>query len=206
MKYYAVRKGREPGIYTDWNTCQKQTSGFPNAEFKGFDNYEDALTFMHLNDNIEIYDTYAYTDGSFNPKTHIVGYGSILFHNSQKYYFQGFMGNSNHCNNVTGELQAVIETVKFCISKGIKELTIYHDYIGIAMWATNKWSANNLITITYREYMNSVRDKIKISFQKVKSHSGDLINQEVDLLAREATAGISSITWKEIFDDEQSRN
>ena len=35
-KYYAVRKGRIPGIYRTWSECQKQVTGYPGAVFKGF--------------------------------------------------------------------------------------------------------------------------------------------------------------------------
>ena len=30
-KYYAVRKGRIPGIYRTWSECQKQVTGYPGA-------------------------------------------------------------------------------------------------------------------------------------------------------------------------------
>ena len=33
-KYYAVKKGRQPGIFTTWTEAQKVISGFSNAEFK----------------------------------------------------------------------------------------------------------------------------------------------------------------------------
>lgn len=35
-KYYAVRVGKTPGIYTDWETCKNQIEGFPKAVYKGF--------------------------------------------------------------------------------------------------------------------------------------------------------------------------
>lgn len=35
-KFYAVRKGHEPGIYTDWPAAEAQIKGFKGAEFKGF--------------------------------------------------------------------------------------------------------------------------------------------------------------------------
>ena len=35
-KYYAVRVGKTPGIYTDWETCKNQVEGFPKAVYKGF--------------------------------------------------------------------------------------------------------------------------------------------------------------------------
>jgi ribonuclease HI len=35
-KFYGVRKGRRPGLYTTWADCLKQTQRFPNAQFKSF--------------------------------------------------------------------------------------------------------------------------------------------------------------------------
>ena len=46
MKFYAVRKGREPGIYHSWEETKAQVDGFPGAEFKSFANPMDAIEFM----------------------------------------------------------------------------------------------------------------------------------------------------------------
>ncbi|EFR30962.1 viroplasmin family protein [Eremococcus coleocola] len=46
QKYYAVRKGRQPGIYRTWADCQKQTSGFPGAVFKSFPSQAEAEAFL----------------------------------------------------------------------------------------------------------------------------------------------------------------
>ena len=32
--YYAVKNGKNPGIYSTWAECEKQVKGFPNAQFK----------------------------------------------------------------------------------------------------------------------------------------------------------------------------
>lgn len=45
-KYYAVRVGRNPNIYTSWAECQAETKGFPKAVFKGFDLLADAQKYM----------------------------------------------------------------------------------------------------------------------------------------------------------------
>ncbi|GAW98964.1 ribonuclease HI [Secundilactobacillus mixtipabuli] len=45
-KYYAVRKGQHPGIYTSWPEAQKEVSGFSGAEFKGFNTEAEAQQFM----------------------------------------------------------------------------------------------------------------------------------------------------------------
>jgi len=36
QKFYAVRRGRTPGVYATWAECQRQTTGFKGAEFKSF--------------------------------------------------------------------------------------------------------------------------------------------------------------------------
>lgn len=36
QKYYAVKKGRHPGIYRSWPACQKEVTGFPGAVYKSF--------------------------------------------------------------------------------------------------------------------------------------------------------------------------
>ena len=40
-KYYAVRTGRNPGIYRTWDQCKKQVMGYPAAQYKGFATEED---------------------------------------------------------------------------------------------------------------------------------------------------------------------
>jgi len=35
-KVYVVRKGHQTGIYTDWNKCERQISGFSCAEYRSF--------------------------------------------------------------------------------------------------------------------------------------------------------------------------
>lgn len=41
-KFYVVWKGRTPGIYTDWSTCNAQVHGFPGPKFKSFPTREEA--------------------------------------------------------------------------------------------------------------------------------------------------------------------
>ena len=36
-KFYVVWQGREPGVYSSWDACQKQISGFSGAKYKSFD-------------------------------------------------------------------------------------------------------------------------------------------------------------------------
>jgi ribonuclease HI len=47
-KFYAVRNGREPGIYRTWDECKAQVDGYPNAAYKGFARLEDAEAYLGI--------------------------------------------------------------------------------------------------------------------------------------------------------------
>lgn len=46
MVYYAVARGRKPGVYTTWAEAQKQVKGFNGPKFRKFDTMEEAQRFM----------------------------------------------------------------------------------------------------------------------------------------------------------------
>lgn len=45
-KYYAVAKGKTPGIYLTWNDCKTQVDGFSGAVYKGFATVQEAEEFV----------------------------------------------------------------------------------------------------------------------------------------------------------------
>ena len=47
MPYYAVKKGRTPGVYLTWDECKKQVDGFAGAIFKKFNRENEALDFVN---------------------------------------------------------------------------------------------------------------------------------------------------------------
>jgi ribonuclease HI len=42
QKYYAVWKGRRTGVFSTWEACSAQVSGYPGAEYKSFDSLSAA--------------------------------------------------------------------------------------------------------------------------------------------------------------------
>ncbi|KRL62777.1 ribonuclease H family protein [Lactobacillus psittaci] len=48
MKYYAVKKGRKPGVYRTWEECEKQVKGFSGAEYKSFEKISEASDYVDL--------------------------------------------------------------------------------------------------------------------------------------------------------------
>ncbi|MDY3796531.1 MAG: ribonuclease H family protein [Agathobacter sp.] len=195
-KYYAVKKGKKPGVYRTWDECKAQTDGFSGAIFKSFKTQEEAEAFIGNKKEDTIEDkkpqVYAFVDGSFNVKTGVYGYGGFLFDGQDKHILSGSGDDAEMATmrNVAGEILGSMAAVEKAIELGIKELSIYYDYMGIEMWATGAWKRNKEGTIAYHEYMNSVRDKIQINFIKVKGHSGVEGNEEADILAKKAVGVI----------------
>lgn len=62
-KFYAVRKGINPGVYTSWDECSANVKGFPGAEYKSFSSEDDANSYMNAQAQIA-----SATDASRNSK------------------------------------------------------------------------------------------------------------------------------------------
>ena len=45
-RYYAVRRGRKPGIYTSWEEVKEQVLGFEGAQHKSFDSRDAAQAWI----------------------------------------------------------------------------------------------------------------------------------------------------------------
>lgn len=46
-KFYAVKEGYRPGVYTTWAECQEQIKGYKGALYKSFSLEEDAKEFVY---------------------------------------------------------------------------------------------------------------------------------------------------------------
>lgn len=205
-KYYAVKKGRTPGVYQSWTECKAMVDGFPGAVYKSFKNKEEALAFagnaksagtdarqkkqktIVQQEDGALPSVYAFVDGSYNVATHVYGYGGFLIHDGQKEVLQGSDTDAEMAamRNVAGEICGSMAAIKKAIELGLPEVTIYYDYMGIEMWATGAWKCNKKGTAAYRDYVALARDAIHIHFVKVKGHSGIDGNEEADLLAKQA--------------------
>ena len=88
--------------------------------------------------------------------------------------------------NVAGEIKGAMCDMQWAIDNNKKNLYIYYDFTGIENWAKGNWKANKKGTREYREYYNSIKDRLNVEFIKVKAHSGDHYNDEADQLAKDA--------------------
>ena len=193
MKYYAVKKGRNPGIYTSWDSCLKEVKGYSGAIYKSFKTMEEAEIYMTGEEKqieIEANSVIAYVDGSYNQKLKVYGSGVVYITDDKEFELMKSYDDAYHIHrNVAGEVKASELAIEKAIEDKKDQIIIYHDYQGIASWANGDWKTNNDLTKSYKRFIDQARKKIKIDFVKVKGHSNDKNNDKADLLAKEA-AGI----------------
>ena len=133
-----------------------------------------------------------YTDGSCLENPGNGGWAAIIIDNEKKTQIKG--SKKNTTNNQM-ELIAPIQALKK-ISKGNK-VQIFTDSkyvkLGITEWIHN-WKKNGWKTANKQEVKNKelwteldlLTNEFEISWNWVKAHSTDKLNNEVDLIAREA--------------------
>lgn len=197
-KFYAVRKGRVPGIYATWKECSAQTAGFSGAVYKKFFTREEAEDFLETGktvttqekiENIENKETVtAYVDGSFEQTLGKYAYGCVILFQDTCIELSGSGAEEGYLsmNNVAGEILGSIHAIQWAIAHQAKTVYIYHDYEGIAKWANGEWRTNREKTQAYQQFVKESREKIQVIFIKVAAHTGVKYNEQADRLAKKA--------------------
>jgi len=107
VSYYAVRKGRIPGVYSTWAEAEQQVTGYSSACFKKFSSEREALSFIHGHDGesqggaaisntkpkgTQCYTSiYIYTDGSCKLNSNVAnnncraGWGAVITKRSAEF-------------------------------------------------------------------------------------------------------------------------
>lgn len=187
-KFYAVKNGREIGIFETWDECKEQVNGFKGAEYKSFASKEEAKQYIFGVD-VVAKDAYsAYVDGSYEASSGRYSGGAVILHGNEVIasLSKAFDDkDSSKLRNVAGEVAGSKLAIEYCIANGISEIKIFHDYEGVGKWADDKWKANLPLTQEYKEYIKEARKTLQITFVKVKGHSGNKYNELADKLARD---------------------
>ena len=138
----------------------------------------------------KIHKVIIYTDGACSGNPGLGGYGAILICNGkEKELFGGEAQTTNNRMEMLAAIKALSELKKSC------EVDLYTDsnYLrqGITEWI-HGWKRNNWRTSDKKPVKNAdlwqLLDEIvvahKINWHWVKGHSGDIMNERADMLAR----------------------
>jgi len=200
-KYYAVRVGKQEGIYESWDLCKAQVHGFKKAEYKSFKTLEEAQNYMagkkseneiygeNIDEEMRLNKTVlAYVDGSYSKKHHIYSYGCVMLEHHKKTFLKALGEDESlvDMRNVAGELLGSIVAIKWAIKNNYDKIILHYDYTGIEYWAKGEWKRNKKGTQAYKTFIDQAKKNIEIEFIKIEAHSGDAFNEKADALAKEA--------------------
>ena len=171
-KFYVVRRGRKPGIYTQWSGAEgaeAQVSGFQGAQFRGFETPAEAAYYLKTGEALvgqveekqpdakpssPSYQTsldegkvVIFTDGASTGNPGPGGYGAVLLYKDQR---RELSGGYRCTTNNRMELLACIVALK-SLTQG-SDVVLFSDsrYVVNAVnlgWA-RRWKANNWLRST----------------------------------------------------------
>lgn len=187
---YAVRVGRKgPALYYTWAECESVVKGFPSAIYKKFmpNQVQEAKAFAFADENKHMSGKEAeisvYTDGSFTSASES-GYGAVFVKDNHIIgVVYGPCSKVSSIRNIGGEIQAAERAISFAIKFGFRSINIFHDYEGVGRWGNGEWNASKPDTENYKNFVQASKDKIEITFTKVKGHSGNFFNDKADYYA-----------------------
>lgn len=189
MKFYAVKTNEDSVIFESWDDAKAYMVGKKNIKHKSFKTYEEAKNFLSGNECIvDMQIPTVYIDGSFDAETGSYSFGGVLLVDNVEYQFsKKFLPDDYSISrNVAGEIRGAAYIINHCYKLGFKEINLYYDYVGIEEWYNSSWKAKTPIAVRYVEFVSNIKDKIKVNFIKVKSHSNDKYNDLADELAKKA--------------------
>ncbi|MBO4982349.1 MAG: ribonuclease H family protein [Lachnospiraceae bacterium] len=198
-KYYAVKKGKNTGIFFNWEECRLSVDGFPGAEYKGFSSREEAMRYLGMeqsedSEGLEPADIppegrlLAYVDGSYEDSLKKYAFGCVFILPDGRIYTEYGNGDNPQSlqhRNVTGEMLGAMYAVRTAMKNSFQELEIRYDYEGIEKWVTGEWRSRTELTQKYAQAMREWSKGIRILFCKVTAHSNVRFNELADALAKE---------------------
>ncbi len=151
-KFYVVWEGRKKGIFTTWDECSAQVTGYPGAKYKSFESREAAEAAFHnqyeeyegkptsgaspqrlIEVDPPLQDSYA-VDASCIGNPGILEYRCVHVSTGEEVFHQGPF---EYGTNNVGEFLAIVHALALFKKKGIT-LPIYSDSINAIAWIKEK--------------------------------------------------------------------
>jgi len=204
MSFYAVANGREIGIFTNWNDCNRSIKGYSGCKFKKFGTRKEAEDFILSSETIEtdfVPDYYVYTDGACSNngrKNASAGIGIYFGEKDTRNVSERIEGKQT---NNTAELTAIIrvyDLLKEDIEKGKKIMIVSDSEYAIRCVTSygskcekSEWKKaipnQEMVKYAYELYKNCPN----IGFKHIMAHTQkkdihSIGNEQADRLANES--------------------
>ena len=211
--FYAVHKGKVPGVYSTWNECKSQVDGFSGAKYKKFGSIEEAKVFLEFGDSPPVKEQKSseedcleiYTDGacSSNGSKDARGGSGVFFgDNDHRNISVPLPENIPHTNQVA-ELYAIYLALSICEKEKVKrKIKLFTDSkysincvtVWYFSWVKSGWKKSDGKAVKHRELIQNIRDlmdKLDLEFVHVNGHQGNYGNEQADRLA---VAGANAVS------------
>lgn len=212
-KYYAVARGRQPGIYNTWTEVKKQVDGYNNAKYKLFELEEEATEFINsMKRDMKTLDMFmkvedpkednnsliVFTDGSArgNGRANAVAGFAVVWPYHQEFNFSSRLEkNELHTNN-RAEYHALLYAFKqadIIDPDNKKTLIVYTDSMllinSLTQWVFN-WKRND-----WRKSDGEIIANIDL----VKELDANMSRRKISL--KHVNAHTGKKTWEAIYND-----
>jgi ribonuclease HI len=196
-RFYAVARGRHPGIYLDWPTAQEQVSRFPGAQYHAFSTLSEAQAYLNSILNLPRLEPppvsspqaeIIYTDGSCVQAQG--GYAAINLASRQIVYGPVPLAP---CTNQKAELYAILralevfphlQVVRTDSQYAINSLTQW-----IHQWRQNGWRTARGQPVENRTLIETIANRLaqhpNLRFEHVRGHHGEEYNEMADVYANQ---------------------
>lgn len=228
-KFYAVARGRKPGIYTQWfgpDGAEAQIKGFENARFKGFATLAEAEAWLEqpgeykprgaktvtasLPEDLSGW-LRIYTDGSSLGNPGPGGWGAVIEAGGAR---RELAGGYRLTTNNRMELLGCIAALKALSEPSKAVITTDSQYVvkGIMQGWARKWRAQGWMrtkTAPAENYdlwseLLELTERHEVVFHWIKGHAGHQQNERCDELAR-AAAEAGSLLIDENYEEGRTK-
>lgn len=154
-KYYVVWVGKQTGVFSSWEECKRQVSGFEGAQYKSFfdrnqaeeafkksyDDYKGVNTKVNVLTKLEkekfgspILESIS-VDAACSGNPGSMEYRGVLTHNKKQIFIKGPFKNGT--NNI-GEFLALVHGIALLNKKKMENIPIYTDSKIAMSWIKQK--------------------------------------------------------------------
>ncbi len=177
-KFYVVWKGRETGIFDNWDKCHELVNGYEGALYKSFDSEFEATEALKQNpwrvfksepklkslspEEVKAAgqpeENSIATDGACNMVSGETEYRGVYLGTMQEIFRQGpYKGGSNNI----GEFLAIVHALAWCQQKKL-DLPIYTDSKTALSWVRNRHSKTKVKQTTQNQELFKLIDRAEL--------------------------------------------